>query len=216
MTIIAPSILSANFLNLKEDIEKFNNLKDIWLHLDIMDGHFVPNLTFGPTVLKNLSSITTNKLDAHLMVNNPSDYIEPLSKIHVHNFTFHWEAVTHHDRLITAAKEKFNSVGVSLNPSTPISVIPTYLLEKIDLILVMSVNPGFGGQTFIEGCVDKVKELNTLKQKFNLNFHIQVDGGVNDKTASLLIDNGATNLVAGSYIFSAPEKNFKSRIDSLR
>lgn len=216
MTIIAPSILSANFLNLREDIQKFDNIDDLWLHLDIMDGHFVPNLTFGPTVIRNLSSITTNKLDAHLMVKNPSDYIEPLSSIHIHNFTFHWEAVTHHDRLITAVKDKFPSVGISLNPSTPVSVIPKYLLSKIDLILIMSVNPGFGGQSFIDGCVNKVLELNDLRQKNKFDFQIQVDGGVTDKTAPTLIKSGANNLVAGSYIFSEPSKNYNLRIDKLR
>ena len=216
MTIIAPSLLSADFLNLAEDIKRFDGIDDLWLHLDVMDGHFVPNLTFGVPVLKNIHKITSHKLDAHLMVTNPEDYIEQYQSIGAHNFTFHWEAVTHHDRLIAELKKNYPSVGISLNPSTPIEKIPDYNLKEIDLILIMTVNPGFGGQSFIEGCVDKVIKLSEIRSKQNLNFMIQVDGGVNDKNAKDLIDNGANNLVAGSYIFSEPNKDYKTRIDSLR
>jgi ribulose-phosphate 3-epimerase len=216
MTIIAPSVLSADFLNFQTEIERFDNVDDLWLHLDIMDGHFVPNLTFGHTVLKNLSKITNHKLDAHLMVTNPEDYIEVYKKIGVHNFTFHWEAVTHHDRLISEAKKNFASVGIALNPSTPIEVIPDYILRDIDLILIMTVNPGFGGQSFISGCIDKIKKLNEFKKNNKLNFQIQVDGGVKSDNAKELIKAGATNLVAGSYIFSEPNLDYKSRIETLR
>ena len=216
MAIISPSLLSADFLNLKEDIMRFKDEKDLWLHLDIMDGHFVPNLTFGETVIKNLSSITEHKLDAHLMVTNPQDYVEPLSKIGIHNFTFHWESVDHHDRLIAHAKENFASVGVSLNPSTDIRIIPDYILKKVDLILIMTVNPGFGGQSFIEGCVEKIQYLDNFKKAHKLDFEIQVDGGVNDKNAKNLIESGATNLVAGSYIFKAENNNYSARIKNLR
>ncbi len=216
MTIIAPSILSADFLNLQAEINRFDSSKNLWLHLDVMDGHFVPNLTFGHTVLKNLKNITKHKLDAHLMVKNPEDYIETFKSIGVYNFTFHWEAVTHHDRLISFAKENFESVGVSLNPSTPVNSIPAYILEKIDLILIMTVNPGYGGQSFIEGCVEKVCQLNKIRDEKNLNFQIQIDGGVSDKNAKMLIDSGADNLVAGSFIFGAPNNDYKSRVDALR
>lgn len=216
MTIIAPSLLSADFLNLKTEVDRFQNLDNIWMHLDVMDGHFVPNLTFGTTVLKGLQGITTHKLDAHLMVTNPEEYILPFSTIGVHNYTFHWEAVTHHDRLIAEAKKHFNSVGISLNPSTDIRIIPEYLLKKIDLILIMTVNPGFGGQSFIEGCVDKIRFLNDFKNKHKLKFEIQVDGGVTDKNASDLVKAGATNLVAGSFIFSEPNQNYSLRVEALR
>lgn len=216
MTIIAPSLLSADFLNLKTDIERFKDLSNIWMHLDIMDGHFVPNLTFGPTVLKNLSKVTKHKLDAHLMVTNPQDYITELKNINIHNFTFHWESVKHHDRLITELKKNFNSVGISLNPSTPIGLIPNYILEKIDLILIMTVNPGFGGQSFISGCIDKVSKLNELRKEKNYNYQIQIDGGVNDTNAKELIKAGANNLVAGSYIFGEPNNNYDIRIEALR
>ena len=216
MTIIAPSLLSADFLQLEDELKRFDGLNNLWFHLDVMDGHFVPNLTFGATVLKGLSSATKHKLDAHFMVKNPQDYIESFAAIGVHNFTFHWEAVNHHDRLIQKAKEKFSSVGVSLNPSTDIRIIPDYLLHKIDLILIMTVNPGFGGQSFIEGCLEKIKYLDNFKAAHNLDFHIQVDGGVNNKNSKELIEAGATNLVAGSYVFSGPNQDYAKRVNSLR
>lgn len=216
MAIIAPSLLSANFLNLKDEIQHFDGIKDLWLHLDIMDGHFVPNLTFGVPVLKGLKDITQHPLDAHLMVSNPQDYIGPLSQVNIHNFTFHWEAVCHHDRLIQLAKETFSSVGVALNPSTDIRIIPDYILKNIDLVLIMSVNPGFGGQSFIQGCVEKIQYLNNFKAAHHLDFHIQVDGGVNDRRAEQLILAGATNLVAGSYIFNGKEQDYSKRVESLR
>jgi len=216
MTVIAPSILSADFLTLGQEIQKLNDSDNLWIHLDIMDGHFVPNLTFGATVLKNLSSITNHPLDAHLMVTNPQDYLEPLHKIKIHNFTFHIETVDHVDMLIKKAKDKFPSVGISLNPSTPVSSISDYIFSQIDLVLIMTVNPGFGGQSFIEGCIKKIEELKKIKEEKGLNFHIQVDGGVTDKNAKALIAAGATNLVAGSYIFGDENKNYTERIKSLR
>lgn len=216
MTIVAPSILSADFLNLAEDIKRFDGLDDIWMHLDIMDGHFVPNLTFGAPVLNKISTITSHKLDAHLMVTNPEDYMDPLKAMGVHNFSFHWEAVTHRDRLISKAKELFPSVGISLNPGTSIQEIPDYILGKVDLILIMTVNPGFGGQSFIEGCVDKIVELNELREANNYQFQIQVDGGVTDKNAAMLTEAGANNLVAGSHIFKEPNNDYASRVKSLR
>ena len=216
MTTIAPSLLSADFLTLKEEVQRFEDGDNLWLHLDVMDGHFVPNLTFGATVLKGLQSITKHKLDAHLMVTNPEDYLGPFSNIGVHNFTFHWEAVTHHDRLIAEAKKVFPSVGLSLNPSTAVELIPLYILKKIDLILIMTVNPGFGGQSFIEGCIEKITYLQEIKKAHQLNFTIQVDGGVTDKNAKELIKAGATNLVAGSFIFSEPNNNYLVRVEALR
>ncbi|MAX66656.1 MAG: ribulose-phosphate 3-epimerase [Bacteriovoracaceae bacterium] len=216
MTIIAPSLLSANFLSLQEEIQRFDGVKDLWLHLDVMDGHFVPNLTFGQTVLKEIHRITTHKLDAHLMVTNPENYIEPFKSLNLYNFTFHWEASIHQDRLIQELKKHYPSVGISLNPATPIEVIPEYIFKQIDLILIMTVNPGFGGQSFISGCMDKITKLQALKEKHDLNFHIQVDGGVNQQNAKSLKHAGATNLVAGSYIFKEPNKNYAAQVSSLR
>lgn len=212
--IVAPSLLSCDFLNIESELKKFDTVKDIWFHLDIMDSHFVPNLTFGTPIIKNMSKKTSHKLDAHLMVTNPDFFIEDMKDLGLYNFTFHWEAATHHDRLIQKAKQYYPSVGVSLNPSTPVNVIPDYILSKLDLVLLMSVNPGFGGQTFIEGVVDKVKELDTLKKKYNLNFEIQVDGGVNSKNAKTLFEAGATNLVAGSFIFKS--NDYLKQIELLR
>ncbi len=215
--IIAPSILSADFLNLQQDLAVLENEKNLWWHLDIMDSHFVPNLTFGTPVLKNLNKITKHPLDAHFMVTNPDFFIENFKDINIHNFTFHWEAATHHDRLLSKVKEYYPSVGISLNPSTPVQVIPDYIFEKIDLILLMSVNPGFGGQKFINSVYDKISYLNKIKKEKNLSFHIQIDGGVDSSNAKKLIETGATNLVSGSYIFGPEDKKeYSKRFQSLR
>ena len=216
MTIISPSILSADFLNFQSEIEKFNSCKDLWFHLDVMDGHFVPNLTFGKTVLQNLHKITNHKLDAHFMVSNPEFFVEDFKDIGIHNFTFHWEATNHPDRLVQYAKEHYKSVGISLNPGTPHTVIPEYLLKKIDLILIMSVNPGFGGQSFIHGVLEKIEYFKQIKESINPNLVIQVDGGVKDSNAKELIEAGANNLVAGSYIFNEPNNEYNTRVESLR
>tara|TARA_Y100000385_G_C12924187_1_gene563918 strand:- start:272 stop:922 length:651 start_codon:yes stop_codon:yes gene_type:complete len=216
MTIISPSILSADFLNFQIEIEKFNSCKDLWFHLDVMDGHFVPNLTFGKTVLQNLHKITNHKLDAHFMVSNPEFFVEDFKDIGIHNFTFHWEATNHPDRLVQYAKEYYKSVGISLNPGTPHTVIPEYLLKKIDLILIMSVNPGFGGQSFIHGVLEKIEYFKQIKESINPNLVIQVDGGVKDSNAKELIEAGANNLVAGSYIFNEPNNEYNTRVESLR
>lgn len=214
--IISPSLLSANFLELKAELERLNQIDDLWLHLDIMDAHFVPNLTFGAPVLKNLKNITKHKLDAHFMVTNPDFFAESFQSLGLHNFTFHWEAVTHHDRMIAKLKELYPSVGISLNPSTPLSAVPEYIWSKVDLVLLMSVNPGFGGQKFIPEIVDKVIALDEIRHKNDFKFNIQVDGGVTDQNAGYLIQAGANNLVAGSYIFSAPNHDYQSRINKIR
>lgn len=216
MTIIAPSLLACDFLELGKEIERLNGIPNLWLHLDIMDGHFVPNLTFGEPVLGKLHKVSKHPLDAHFMVTNPDLHLDLFKNSGLHNFTFHWEAVIHHDRFIQKAKEMYPSVGISLNPSTPLSVVPTYLLKKVDLVLLMSVNPGFGGQSFISSVTDKVKDLNEIKKKLGAHFVIQVDGGVNDKTAPELIAAGANNLVAGSFVFSEPQKNYQERIKQIR
>ena len=132
MTTIAPSILASDFLNLQSEIESFNGAEDLWFHLDIMDGHYVPNLTFGQTVVKNISKVTSHKLDAHFMVKNPEDYISSFKGIGIHNFTFHWESATHHDSLISQIKENYPSVGIALNPGTDVTIIPDYIFKKID------------------------------------------------------------------------------------
>ncbi len=214
--IIAPSLLSCDFMAIAEDVRRLDGQKDLWLHLDVMDGHFVPNLTFGAAVVKNLRQHSKHPLDAHFMVTNPDDHLEWFRDVGLHNFTFHWEAATHHDRFIQKAKGLYPSVGISLNPSTPLSAVPEYLLAQVDLVLLMSVNPGFGGQSFIPGVMDKVRELDAIKKKLNLKLQIQVDGGVTDKNARALAQAGATNLVAGSYIFGEPGRDYGARIAALR
>ncbi len=213
---ISPSLLSVDFLELKVELERLNKIDDLWLHLDVMDAHFVPNLTFGEPVLNKVKTVSKHKLDAHFMVSDPDFFAENFKNVGLHNFTFHWEAITHHDRLIQKLKEMYPSVGISLNPSTPVSAIPHYILGKVDLVLLMSVNPGFGGQKFIPEVVDKVIELDQIRHKNNFQFQIQVDGGINDQNAGYLIQAGANNLVAGSYIFSEPTKDYASRINKIR
>lgn len=216
MVIISPSLLSADFMDLKTDLERLNTIDNLWLHLDIMDGHFVPNLTFGEPVLRSLKNVCKHKLDAHFMVNNPEFYAEAFKDLGLHNFTFHWEGVVHHDRFIQQLKEIYPSVGISLNPSTPLCMVPKYIWSKIDLVLLMSVNPGFGGQKFIPEIVDKVIALDQIRHENKLTFQIQVDGGINEQNAGYLIQAGANNLVAGNYIFSEPKKDYISRINKIR
>ena len=214
--VISPSLLSVDFLELKVELDRLNRIDNLWLHLDIMDAHFVPNLTFGEPVLNKIKTVSKHKLDAHFMVTNPDFFADNFKNVGLHNFTFHWEATDHHDRLIDKLKSIYPSVGISLTPSTPINVVPKYLLAKIDLVLLMSVNPGFGGQKFIPEIIDKVIELDLIRHQNNFNFQIQVDGGINDQNAGYLIQAGANNLVAGSYIFSEPDKNYLSRINKIR
>jgi ribulose-phosphate 3-epimerase len=213
---ISPSLLSVDFLELKKELERLNDIDDLWLHLDIMDAHFVPNLTFGEPVLNKVKTISRHKLDAHFMVTNPAFFAENFKNIGLHNFTFHWEAIHNHEDLIQKLKSIYPSVGISLNPATPISAIPNSILSKIDLVLLMSVNPGFGGQKFMPEVVDKIIELDQIRHTNHFHFQIQVDGGINDQNAGYLIQAGANNLVAGSYIFSEPNKDYTSRINKIR
>ena len=201
MTVISPSILASNFLQLGNEVERLNKEKDIWVHLDVMDGHFVPNLTFGHEVIKEVCKISTNPVDVHLMVNNPSFYIDTLSNTGIHNITWHLENDVDHIKLYEKAKKSFKSVGISIRPKTDIKEINHEVLAKIDLLLIMSVEPGFGGQSFIENTYDRVSYFKKLKLKHDYNYTIQVDGGVNDQNSSELIKRGAQNLVAGSFVF---------------
>lgn len=216
MITISPSLLACDFLNIEQELRAFDNMKDMWFHLDIMDGHFVPNLTFGHPILEKISKKTNQKLDAHFMVLNPEFYIETLKDLPLHNFTFHFEANANPEHLVKIAKTHFPSVGISLKPRTPVSVLSDDLLKSLDLVLLMSVEPGFGGQAFMELVYDKIDQLEKRRKELGLNFIIQVDGGVNDKNASKLIAHGVTNLVAGSYIFNAGSSHYAEKIESLR
>lgn len=207
--IIAPSILAANFLKLEEEITQFNNLDNIWFHLDVMDSHFVPNLTFGKAILKNLKDITHHPLDVHLMVNNPEFFIEDFKDLGFHNFTFHLEATKDPLHLIKEAKKYYPSVGISIKPGTSITELSSSILKEIDLILIMSVEPGFGGQKFIESSLDKARGLIELRERNAYSYQLQIDGGINQETAIRAAQAGISNLVAGSFIFKSDKPSLK-------
>ncbi|MFK7974194.1 MAG: ribulose-phosphate 3-epimerase [Rickettsiaceae bacterium] len=210
MTIIAPSILSANFVDLKQEIQHLEAAGADMLHLDVMDGHFVPNLTFGVDVIRAIKDHTTLPLDVHLMIEQPELWIEQYHLAGATNITIHPESTTHLDRTISKIKQLGCKAGVALLPTTPVNILE-YILEKIDLILVMTVNPGFGGQSFISNQVKKILQLAKIVDTNNTL--LAVDGGINDKTAKLCIDAGANMLISGNYIFSG---NYRRNITALR
>jgi ribulose-phosphate 3-epimerase len=207
---VAPSILSADFSRLASEIHQVEKAGADFLHVDVMDGHFVPNITIGPVVLKDIRKVTSLPLDAHLMIENPGKFIAPFVKAGSNMITVHIETVNK-EELLKIKKELDASgvkLGISLNPPTPLDKIKG-VLDIVDFALVMSVNPGFGGQEFITGAIDKIRELREIFPK-----DIAVDGGINDKTAQLVVDAGANILAAGSYIFKS--NDYSKAIRSLR
>ncbi len=210
MAKIAPSLLSADFANLKDEIKKIENGGADYLHLDVMDGIYVPNITFGPPVIKKLRAVTNIPFDVHLMIDRPERYIKDFVDAGADLITVHEEATIHLHRAIQEIKSHGIMAGVSLNPATPLENIE-YILEDIDLVLIMTVNPGFGGQSFIESMKDKIKKLRKIIDERGLNIIIEVDGGVKLENAREILDCGANLLVAGSDIFGAEDIEDRTR-----
>lgn len=213
MIKIAPSILSADFAKLGEEIKEVEEGGADYIHVDVMDGHFVPNITIGPLVVDSIRPITKLPLDVHLMIDNPDMYIEDFAKAGASIISVHVEACKHLHRTIQSIKQFNVKSGVVLNPATPISTIE-HIIEEVDLVLLMTVNPGFGGQSFISSVVPKINQLSKLIKERNLTVDIEVDGGVNPETAKICIEAGATVLVAGSAIFNQNDR--KQAIQQIR
>jgi len=201
-TLIAPSVLAADFANLQRDVEMINNSEADWFHIDIMDGVFVPNISFGMPVLRDIAKHATKTIDVHLMIVDPDRYIKTFASLGANILTVHYEACTHLHRTLQAIKAEGMQAGVALNPHTNISLLAD-VIKDIDLVCIMSVNPGFGGQSFIENTFDKVKALKQLIQDNGASTKIEIDGGVTNKNAVQLKEAGADVLVAGSYVFKA-------------
>ncbi|WP_439183555.1 ribulose-phosphate 3-epimerase [Carboxylicivirga taeanensis] len=211
--LIAPSLLAADFSNLKKDVEMINRSEADWFHLDIMDGVFVPNISFGIPILESLKPLAHKPFDVHLMIVQPERYIETFKKAGADVFNVHYEASTHLHRTVQTVHAEGMKAGVTLNPHTPVSVLED-IISELDLVLLMSVNPGFGGQKFIENTYHKLEQLKELVLKKNSRALIQVDGGVDSSNAAQLVQKGADVLVAGSYVFKSP--NPESTISGLK
>ena len=202
MNIIAPSMLACDFGNLQSEIEMVNNSEANWFHIDVMDGVFVPNISFGTPIMKILKKNAKKTLDVHLMIVNPDNYLENFAELGADILTVHYEACTHLHRTVQRIKDLKMKAGVAINPHTPVALLKS-IIKDLDLVCVMSVNPGFGGQSFIEETFEKVKELRSLIKEQNSNAIIEIDGGVNSQNAKKLTDCGANALVAGSFVFKS-------------
>ena len=205
MKKILPSILSADFANLERDIKELESIGVDIFHIDVMDGNFVPNISFGFPIIESIRPKTDKVFDCHLMIANPENYVEQFCKVGCDMVSFHIEATNHADRVIQVIKNNGKKAGIVLNPQTSIDSIK-YLLPKLDYVLIMTVNPGFGGQKFIPEMLEKIEELAKLREEKNYNFLIEVDGGINIETSKACRDKGADLLVCGSFLFGASDK----------
>ncbi|MDM8517523.1 ribulose-phosphate 3-epimerase [Desulfobacterales bacterium HSG16] len=204
MTIIAPSILSADFSRLKDEIQAVEKAGAQWIHIDVMDGHFVPNITMGPIVVEAVRKCTSLPLDVHLMIENPDRYIGDFAKAGADYISVHAEACTHLHRTVGLIKEHNVKPGVALNPATALCSID-WVLDELDFVLIMSVNPGFGGQSFIENSLEKIEAFRDIVDEEDYDILIQIDGGVNENTVESIVEAGADVLVAGSAIFNTDD-----------
>ncbi len=212
-TLVSPSLLAADFLNLKDEIEMINNSQADWLHMDIMDGVFVPNISFGFPVLEAVSKVCKKPLDVHFMIVHPEQYIEQTAKLGAMMMNVHYETCTHLPRTIQQIHAAGMKAGVPLNPSTPVSMLEDIIYD-VDMVLLMSVNPGFGGQKFIENTIRKVKRLRKMIDDAGTHTLIEIDGGVQGETAPRLVKAGADVLVSGSYVFKSADPH--ATIEALK
>lgn len=203
--LLAPSLLSADLTQLKSAVDLIESQGGSWVHIDVMDGAFVPNISYGQPVVESLRKITKLPFDVHLMINNPENHIETFAKAGADYITFHYENVIHHHRLIQQIKEQGKKAGISIVPSTPVDALKE-ILPFVDLVLVMTVNPGFGGQTLIPECLAKIEQLVALRNEKSYTYQISVDGGINSKTLPMAVEAGADVVVSGSSFFSGQLK----------
>lgn len=213
MMKIAPSILAADFSKLGDEVSSVESAGADYIHIDVMDGHFVPNITIGPLIVEAIKPITSLPLDVHLMIENPDQYIPTFAKSGADIITVHQEATTHLHRTIQLIKSNGVKAGVAINPATPVEMIRD-ILSEVDLVLVMTVNPGFGGQSFINLTLEKIKQIARWREEYGLSFEIEVDGGVNTSTAKKCVKSGAEVLVAGSAVYN--HENRKQAIEEIR